>query len=195
MKFNLFGRTFYFLADANQQEKAIMMLEKYIFKPENLILLTFLVIYIIALIVAKIKNNVNLINLLKKVSPWVYLVVILGITILNRTSGDREIRFYHDVWFTPTGFHESNVLGFLFNLMIYIPFGYLLYMFLSSSKKWLLTIGVVFMSSIMIEIMQYVFARGVTAIDDLIANAIGGVVGLIFAIVVDNMKQKKHKLE
>ena len=77
MKFNLFGRTFYFLADEMQRSKALTMLEKYIFKPEVLILLALLMVYFAVRIAAKIGKKEKLLNNLKKISPWVYLLIIL----------------------------------------------------------------------------------------------------------------------
>lgn len=189
MKFNLFGRTFYFLADSNQQEKAMAMLKEYVFKPENLILFAILLIYIFAFIFAKIKNNVKLRNFLKKASPWMYFLAILGITILNRSAGEREIRLYHDVWFTETGFHESNVLGFALNMAMYIPFGFLL----SKYYKIITAFITVVSSSFIIEALQYILARGVTATDDLAANIIGGIIGILFTVILQNFK--KHKSE
>lgn len=188
MRFNLFGRTFSFLAETNQQEKAIMMIEKYIFKPEVLIVLTILAIYLIAFVVAKTKKNKKVINVLKKISPWVYLLVILGITVLNRTPGDREIRLYHDAWFTQNGFHESNVLGFMFNLVLYIPYGWLLVKHLKNNLSGM---GIIIITSLLIEVMQYVMMRGVTSIDDLVANTLGGVIGLGLAIILDKLKRQK----
>ena len=192
MRFNLFGRTFSFLADPNQQEKAMAMLEKYIFKPEIIVLLTVLAIYLIVFLVAKIKKHEKSLNVLRKMSPWMYLFIILGITILNRTPGDREIRLYHDLWITENGFHESNVLGFLFNLVLCIPYGWLLTRHL---KTRVVSVIIIVVTSLSIEIMQYIFARGVTAIDDLISNTIGGLLGLFLAIAFEKIKEKKHKLE
>ncbi len=195
MKLKFFNKSFYFLADEQQINKAIGMIEQYILKPGVLFTLVLLVAYFTFQIVAKINKHEKLLNVLRKMSPWMYLFIILGITFFNRMPGEREIRLYHDVWFTPTGFHESNVLGFAFNTCLYIPLGYLLYKFLNFPKKWLVTIGIVFFSSILIESMQYIFARGVTAIDDLVANTMGGLLGLIFAITFSKIKEKKHILE
>lgn len=188
MSFNLFGKTFYFLSDERQIEKAIDMLEKYIFKPEIIVLLLILALYFVVCLIAKIRKEKNALNILKRISPWVYLLVILGITVLNRTPGDREIRLYHDAWFTQNGFHESNVLGFMFNLVLYIPYGFLLAKCL---KKNPVTIAVVVVTSFIIEALQYIFMRGVTAIDDLVANIVGGICGILLLTLAKKFKSRK----
>ncbi len=189
MKFNLFGRQFSFLSDINQQQKAMQMLEKYVLKPEFVILFVILFAYFTALLIAKIKKADKLCNKLKSISPWVYLLVVLWITVLNRSSGEREIRLAFDNWFTPTGFHETNVLGFLFNLVMYIPFGYLLIKYTKAT----VAITSVILSSFVIEALQYILARGVTAIDDLAANIVGGIIGILFAVVLQKFKKRKSE--
>lgn len=187
MKFEIFGRSFSFLADSNQQQKALQVFEKYVFKPEVILLFIILLTYFIMLLVAKIRKNYKLSNTLKKLSPWIYLIVILWITVLNRTPGDREIRVAFDNWFTPTGFHETNVLGFMFNLAMYVPFGYLLCKY----KKTTVAFICVILSSFIIEALQYILARGVTAVDDLTANIIGGIIGIFIAIILKKLQKQK----
>lgn len=191
MSFKFFGHSFYFLDNSMQIEKAFKMLEKYIFKPEIVVVLLVLALYFIVRVIAKIRKNNKLLNFLKSISPWVYLIVILGITVLNRTPGDRELRLVFDSWFTQNGFHESNVLGFMFNLVLYIPFGYLLCKY----GKTISAVVIVCLSSFVIEALQYILARGVSAIDDFIANVLGGLIGLGFAVLLQKIKDKKHDLE
>lgn len=188
MSFNLFGRGFHFLADNNQQEKALYMLEKYILKPEIIVIVAILLIYFIIRVVVKTGKKEEVLKRLKKISPWVYLLIIFGITVFNRAPGDREIRLTFDNWFTQTGFHETNVLGFVFNLALYIPFGYLLYKY----GKAVSAVIIVCASSFIVETLQYILARGVAAIDDLVANIIGGLVGLGFAVLLQKIKDNKQ---
>lgn len=187
MKFDLFGKTFYFLSDERQIEKAVNMLEKYIFKPEILVLLIILTLYFSVRIIAKIRKNDKLHKIFKKISPWVYLLTIFGITVFNRAPGNREIRLTFDNWFTQTGFHETNVLGFMFNLALYIPFGYLLCKY----GKAVSAVIIVCASSLIVEALQYILARGVAAIDDLVANVIGGIIGFSVFVLTEKIKLRK----
>ncbi len=193
MSVELFGRDFYFLADERQMEKAFNMLSHYILKPQILILLFVFLAYLVLKIVSRYRcKEFNLI--LKKISLWVYLFVIVSITILNRDAGVRELRLYHDLWFTATGFHESNVLGFIFNTFLYLPLGYLLYRWGFRRLRGILTIAAIFFSSFAIEALQYIFAKGVTAIDDFLANIIGGLIGFGIAIIIQRFTDKRHEV-
>jgi glycopeptide antibiotics resistance protein len=48
-------------------------------------------------------------------------------------------------------------------------------------------------SSFIIEALQYILARGVTAIDDLVANIVGGVIGIFFAVILQKLKKRKSE--
>ena len=189
MKLNFFGRTFHFLSSEAQLEKAINMLEKYLLKPEMLVLLIGLLLYLGIFIWSKIKGNRKILKFLIKLSPWVYTFVILGITVFNRAPGEREIRLQHDAWFASNGrFHESNVLGFLFNVALYIPYGYLL----TKQFKKYVPMLIIVITSFLIEVLQYVFMRGISATDDFIANIIGGILGILVFILVKKLIPRKR---
>ncbi|WP_042351526.1 VanZ family protein [Bacillus massiliigorillae] len=69
---------------------------------------------------------------------------------------------------------DMNIWG---NVLMFIPIGIYILVHsknLSLTKCILLIIG----SSIFIEVMQFIFARGATDIDDVILNTLGGVFGI-----------------
>ena len=69
---------------------------------------------------------------------------------------------------------DMNIWG---NVLMFIPLGIYILVHgkkLSLTKCVLLIIG----SSVFIEIIQYIFARGATDIDDVILNTLGGVIGI-----------------
>lgn len=189
MQFNVLGHEFYFLSDERQIGKAMKMLEIYVFKPEIIILFIAVLAYFIARIIAKTGKKEKLLLVLKKISPWLYLAVILGITVFNRSAGIREIRLTHDNWFTAIGFHESNVLGFLFNVILYIPYGYLLAKWLRVKNSYIIDFIVIVGTSLMAEALQYILARGITSIDDLLSNIIGGFMGIGIAVLIKKFKR------
>ncbi len=71
-------------------------------------------------------------------------------------------------------FALSNVLG---NIVIFVPLGVYLTLFNQSVKR-IGTILWVFLFSVIVEIIQYVFRLGIGDIDDIILNGFGGVIGL-----------------
>lgn len=68
-------------------------------------------------------------------------------------------------------------LQILMNIVIYIPFGYLLLYFL---KKYIYIVFVSFSCSLFIELVQGFWKIGVFEIDDIINNTLGAVIGGLF---------------
>lgn len=192
MKFSLFGRTFYFLSDARQIDKAINILEKYFIKPEVLVLLIVFVVYFVIRFAARVLNKEKLRNILRKISPWIYLFFILGLTVLNRDVGTREIRVLPDAWFAgEENYHESNIIVALFNIVFYIPYGFILYRWSKFKRLYITTVVIVFGTSLLTEVLQYVLARGISTVEDVGMNVIGGCIGALIAVVLKKIHNKE----
>ncbi|MGM9552425.1 MAG: VanZ family protein [Clostridia bacterium] len=191
MHFNILGHDFYFLATDLQREKAMGMLRNYIFKYEVLIIFTIVLIYIVVRCMAYFKKNKAVLNILRKLSPWVYLLVILALTVFNRDASYREIRWNFDQWITYNGFHESNVLGSLFNICLFVPLGWLLYRHSFTKHKVLKTFFTGFSAALATELLQYIFARGVTSVDDLVMNTIGALLGAVVCKLFFTIKRDR----
>lgn len=71
-------------------------------------------------------------------------------------------------------FAFSNVLG---NIILLIPMGIYLPL-LRRDNKILKNILLIFLMSLSVEIVQYIFAVGITDIDDIILNCVGGLIGI-----------------
>lgn len=73
----------------------------------------------------------------------------------------------------------ENILG---NIAIFIPFGLLLPIVQKDKSKKIILYGLI--TSVLIEIIQYVFALGSSDIDDLMLNTLGTVIGyLLYKII------------
>jgi len=71
-------------------------------------------------------------------------------------------------------FAVSNVLG---NIVIFVPLGIYITLFNHKAKR-IQTVLLVFLFSLIVEIIQYSFRVGIGDIDDIILNVFGGVIGL-----------------
>lgn len=72
-------------------------------------------------------------------------------------------------------FAFSNVFG---NIVLFIPMG--IYMpLLRQDEKIPKNILLLFFMSLSVEVIQYIFAIGITDIDDIILNCLGGFIGII----------------
>jgi glycopeptide antibiotics resistance protein len=65
----------------------------------------------------------------------------------------------------------------IYNFVVFIPFGLLLSVNLKRTSFWRM-LASVFIFSLAVETIQFVFAIGVTDITDVITNTPGGLVGL-----------------
>lgn len=113
-----------------------------------------------------------------------YLVCFLYITLFMRFVGYRR-----EVDFIPFHFlmnYQVEFLLFLENIVLFIPMG----MYLQSigiRDKYTLCVCVI--TSIIIELLQFIFGCGKTEIDDVIANTFGAWIG----IYICNKVQKRGK--
>lgn len=72
---------------------------------------------------------------------------------------------------------RGNVREMIDNFVVFIPFGLLLSSNFKQAKLWQ-KLAVVFSFSLSLEILQYVFAIGVTDMTDVVTNTLGGLFGL-----------------
>ncbi len=88
-----------------------------------------------------------------------------------------------------------TILNIYGNIVIFIPFGIFISM-LIKDKSIKYYSFLTFITTLSIEIVQYIFALGITDIDDVLLNLIGGVFGilvykLLYAILKDRSKTNK----
>ncbi|MPW24250.1 VanZ family protein [Alkalibaculum sp. M08DMB] len=86
---------------------------------------------------------------------------------------------FKDIWISTVseGVNKSNIIG---NIILFIPFSIFIRTIRTNMKNGLVkSIGIVFIVSIIIEIIQFVFSIGVSDINDVILNTFGGMVGSI----------------
>ncbi|MDE5697662.1 MAG: VanZ family protein [Lachnospiraceae bacterium] len=108
----------------------------------------------------------------------VFVSYLLYVTLLSRRPGSRQ-----EVEFLP--FRGEEILSgdyhyLIENVLLFVPFGFLLRRTLNiygrkCSAK--IIIWVSFLTSVSIELLQYVFSCGKTETDDVIANVLGAVLG------------------
>lgn len=179
MKIGIFDRVFYLFTEEQQKQKLMAFLNDYFLSgPTLLIIGMALLIYFLIWVYAVRNRKVRLKKILNKASFWLYFFLILQLSVLNRKSGTREIRIAPEPWFIgSTAFHESNIILAVINFCYYVPFGFLTIRVLSRKHRLIKTIGIILMTTLSMEILQYVFAKGVSSSGDVIANTLGGLLG------------------
>lgn len=129
--------------------------------------------------------------------PYVFMMAVFTV-LLRVPSAEREVML------TPlASFREALTSDFWYfeikgNILLFIPFGFLLSMVVKRLNGIPLLAG--FLFSAMIESMQYFTHRGVFETDDLITNFIGTLIGFVMCIPVKlildacfSPKKKKEK--
>ena len=79
----------------------------------------------------------------------------------------------------------KNIVG---NILLFMPFGLFISAYLDN-KKLYPTMILTFISSVSIEIIQYLIGR-VFDVDDIILNLIGGLIGGLLYIILDKIRNK-----
>lgn len=89
------------------------------------------------------------------------------------------------------GFHFSEVID---NIMIFIPVGVYLCLIFKRMPFWGMT-ALVFAVSFALECSQYILAMGSFDVTDLIANTVGGILGIGFYLIGRAPFRNKEKAE
>jgi glycopeptide antibiotics resistance protein len=109
-----------------------------------------------------------------------YVIVVLGATLGNR--GDyyqgsvslHPFSAYREAW---NSFSITAWRNIILNILMFVPFGFLLPVLSKRFRKAWKTYLVGFMLTVGIECIQYFTGRGIFEIDDIIGNTIGTMIG------------------
>ena len=118
-----------------------------------------------------------------------YIAILIQMGVISRTPGSVS----EMVWipFQTSGGSSLIVLYSLANLVIFIPFGILVpKVFRGVNSVWAMAL-VTLMTSVLIEIVQFMLACGYSEVEDVIMNVAGGVIGYLIIRVIQNKKESK----
>lgn len=107
------------------------------------------------------------------------VVMTLILTFFERTytvSAIQPIPF--------TGLIERHYTLFFLNIAVFVPFGALLFLRWPRLRKISSCTALSAAFSLVIELLQLIFRRGVCDIDDLICNTAGGLIGALLAALL-----------
>lgn len=179
-EFIIFNRPFQFLTNDSQWYKLEDYLNRYLFSNKwgNYAILLLIVVFICFLLSISFhgmaKKMINIVTLLS------YIGVLILLFIVNRETGRGVRVFSISDYLTDTGFHETRVLITLINCLFFVPFGIFLRK-VSGKGYAIVNVFLVVIAATGIEVAQYVFAKGFTALDDMFVYIVGGFAGLLLA--------------
>jgi len=123
-----------------------------------------------------------------------YLFIVVCATILRKMPGFYKeynlhlFRAWIEAW---NNFSAKNWANVLLNVAMFVPLGALLPLLWKKCRKWYITIPLGFGTSLAIELVQLAVMRGIFDVDDLFANALGGVIGFFCIMAVLALGQEK----
>lgn len=132
----------------------------------------------------------------KKFLRLVFILYIIGVlsltfivreTMILRTPDNRGVVLepFREI---DAMLHQPNhffwFMQIFLNILLFVPFGFLLPIILDRFRSLWLTTVTGFIFSVGIETMQYITGRGLTEVDDVINNSAGALVGYILYVGV-----------
>ena len=132
-------------------------------------------------------NNSGLIILAYDVIFSAYITLLLSITILGRTRGQRS--GFSGMWTSISLLlqkNESILYDVISNIILFVPYGFLLGIMVRPRDSLILVIS----TTIVIEIVQLITNRGLFEIGDVLFNVLGGLVGICCYISIEKLVNK-----
>jgi Glycopeptide antibiotics resistance protein len=129
-----------------------------------------------------------------------YLILMLGIVFMRVGMNSNSINFipfksiveginvYDGIRYRLI---DDQVWG---NVVIFVPAGIYL-MVLNKKNSILKALLTIFLISLSIEIIQYVFRIGASDIDDIILNCLGGGIGILIYLLLEKLFKTKEKIK
>mgnify|MGYP002522516257 FL=1 len=106
-----------------------------------------------------------------------YVFFVLSATILFRQEGEKMQYVLRPLW-SYSVLYSKLLAQNLLNILMFIPIGFLSGVAMRNVKA-LKIVGMGFVLSVLIEVIQLLFRRGVCNIDDVIHNTLGCAVGIL----------------
>lgn len=129
---------------------------------------------------------------LYKAGMWylflLYCYMLIATTFLSRSEA--RIAKMNLKLFSTFGSYGVCQVYMYENIIMFVPYGILVYLLFKKFRKvyWMLGIG--FCSSLLIEVIQYITKRGYFQIDDIFNNVLGMVIGYGFGWVLHLLRNK-----
>ena len=134
-------------------------------------------------------------RLIAKIFFLIWLIVIVYIVFLNRSKFDspqiivvpfRSMRLFFRYFSSNPKIGLDYVEGAILNIMLFIPFGYLISILFSNIDHWWKAVLCGILISLIIEIAQLLSCVGVFDFEDIINNTLGTIVGWCCTIGLKN---------
>lgn len=193
MDFDFFGRTFSFFSRPGQWDKFVGMLKDYLLKPAVIAAFVLILAWICLYVYARKARKSVLSDRLRRLSPLIYLVLILSLTIFNREFGGAPGEFHllpDFVFEAEHKFHETRILLAIVDFLYYIPYGALI-KWSNPRFKTYQAILIVVATGFAAEFLQFLLATGVGTVEQWLMDSLGGILGIVLMKFIQKRKLEK----
>lgn len=139
----------------------------------------------------QLKHNFSQKRLLAAILSSIYLEVVLEMTFFSREPGSRKGIDW--ILFETWGRTSITHALFIENILLFVPFGFLMPMVFEKMQKAWICVGIGCLSSCAIELSQLMTQRGYCQIDDVMTNTIGTLLGWLIWKSMEKMAYRHKK--
>ena len=135
-------------------------------------------------------KKINVIQLVASLVFSAYVVFVLYYTVLGRYSQEEytfQIYIYKSYKYLIEDFGPHSLRQVVMNIIMLIPFGFLMPIFINAKRKYLITLLSAMAFILFIESMQLIMQCGTFEIDDVFNNFIGAVLGMLFYMLLNRI--------
>lgn len=127
----------------------------------------------------------------------IYLVLLIGVIIFKLPFFHWEgssVRVVNLIPLQDALINGRLSMEVIYNVLLFIPLGVYLVMLRPNwhFRQWF---GFILVTTLSFEVIQFIFAIGISDITDVFANALGGVIGVSLGLVIIKvLKQHSHRV-
>ena len=113
---------------------------------------------------------------------YMYVMILFTITFFSRENGSGEGLDLQ--LFSTWGINARNNAYVIENILLFIPYGFFGALSARGLRNVFGCMGISFLTSLGIELLQFLSHRGVFQIDDILTNVVGSLAGLLLARIL-----------
>ena len=161
-------------------------------------------IVILVVLVRKLFNKeTELSDILTGIIMAVYVSIILQLTLVCRSDNSRigiELDIFHGLVGPENDFHWLMIAYVVLNCMLFISFGFVLSLFsFLNERRYVIQVALVMLISLIvslsIETTQLITGRGYYETQDMVSNALGGIIGwLVYVVLIHLIKVVSERI-
>lgn len=172
----------------------VSYLKEYILFGIVLVVLFFIGYIVIYKKIMKGKKSIKKDKLILYGISIFYIGILLGAVFLNRNAlyGAANLHIFSSYREAYNKMELSLVRNIILNILLFVPFGFLLPIYTDKLKKLYKVVLLGFLVTLIIETIQYIARIGIFEIDDIFNNTIGVLIGYCVFMIYKCLRDKKN---